>query len=229
MTDSKLEDAIAEANAQLDKHGVVVKGGNKYLMVKDRVIIFRSFFAETWGIDTEVVQADSQRVIVSAKIINDDGLTIGSGLGEEQRGSSGVNSTSALENAETSAIGRALASLGLHGGEYASADEMINAVNNQPRPTATQATPASGDWEDAIVPIGKNKGTRLGDLSEKQRTWYLENFTANENYPDSVAFRKACDECMGVTDAHADNLADEVSEQTADPITDPDLDEDVPF
>jgi len=35
-----------------------------------------------------------------------------------------VNTTSALENAETSAIGRALASLGLAGGEYASANEM---------------------------------------------------------------------------------------------------------
>ena len=49
---------------------------------------------------------------------------IGSGMAEEIRGSSPVNKTSALENCETSALGRALASLGLHGGEYASDNEM---------------------------------------------------------------------------------------------------------
>ena len=39
--------------------------------------------------------------------------------------------TSALENAETSAIGRALAALGLAGTEYASADEVANAITQQ--------------------------------------------------------------------------------------------------
>ena len=45
-------------------------------------------------------------------------------MAEEIRGQGLVNTTSALENAETSAIGRALSSLGLAGGEYASANEM---------------------------------------------------------------------------------------------------------
>ena len=45
---------------------------------------------------------------------------VGAGMAEEIRGQGMVNTTSALENAETSAIGRALASLGLAGGEYAS-------------------------------------------------------------------------------------------------------------
>lgn len=223
---SKLELAIADADAQLDANGVKVQGGKKYLMVKDRVIIFRKHYGDEWGIETSVLNTDNSRVAVQARVINCDGLVIGCGTGEEERSSSGVNSTSALENAETSAIGRALASLGLHGGEYASADEMIQAVNNQPQPIAR---PASGEWEDAIVPIGKNKGKTLGELGDRQRSWYLENYTANENYPDSIAFRKACDKCMGATNDHQDNLADEVSEQTADPISDPDLDEDVPF
>ena len=41
------------------------------------------------------------------------------------------NKTSAIENCETSAIGRALASCGLHGGQYASVDEIIKAKNNE--------------------------------------------------------------------------------------------------
>ena len=36
-----------------------------------------------------------------------------------------------MENAETSAIGRALAAIGLGGEEYASADEVLNAIKTQ--------------------------------------------------------------------------------------------------
>ena len=59
---------------------------------------------------------------------------IGSGLAEEVRGSSNVNKTSAIENGETSAIGRALASCGLHGGEYASIQELdkVKRIESQP-------------------------------------------------------------------------------------------------
>ena len=42
-----------------------------------------------------------------------------------------VNSTSALENAETSAIGRALAAAGYAGTEYASADELAKSANRK--------------------------------------------------------------------------------------------------
>jgi hypothetical protein len=62
--------------------------------------------------------------VVKARITDVEGKTIGSGYAEEIRGQGHVNQTSALENAETSAIGRALASIGLAGGEYASANEM---------------------------------------------------------------------------------------------------------
>ena len=42
-----------------------------------------------------------------------------------------INATSALENAETSAIGRRLSALGFGGTEYASADEVANAIQQQ--------------------------------------------------------------------------------------------------
>jgi hypothetical protein len=66
---------------------------------------------------------------------------IGSGYAEEIRGQGNVNKTSALENAETSAIGRALASLGLHGGTYASLNE-IDAVQRKTQAMAQQPAPA---------------------------------------------------------------------------------------
>jgi hypothetical protein len=59
---------------------------------------------------------------------------IATGLAEEKRTSSQINRTSALENCETSAIGRALAAFGLGGSEYASANEVQNAIHQQSRP-----------------------------------------------------------------------------------------------
>jgi len=70
---------------------------------------------------------------------------LGTGHASEVIGEGHVNKTSALENAETSAIGRALASMGIHGGEYASANELRDKPAN---PTAEALRDAE---EDAIL------------------------------------------------------------------------------
>ena len=67
------------------------------------------------------------------------------GHAEEYRADGKINKTSALENAETSAIGRALACLGLGGTEFASADEVARAISGQ-----KPAAPAPLD-EDAAI------------------------------------------------------------------------------
>ena len=85
---------------------------------------FRREHGTDFGIDTEILVNDGKRVVVKAIITDKDNRRVGAGMAEEIRGQGLVNTTSALENAETSAIGRALASLGLAGGEYASANEM---------------------------------------------------------------------------------------------------------
>ena len=109
-------------------HGVIQKGGKKYTEVFVRVEEFRKAFGTELGIQTEILKDEGGIVQVKANIIDkSNNAIIGSGLAEEVRGSSNVNKTSALENCETSAIGRALASLGLHGGQYASANEIDRA------------------------------------------------------------------------------------------------------
>ena len=116
--------AMNAANALTDTAGVKQKGGKKYLEVKHRVTVLRQTYGLEIGIDTELLLADEKHVRVAATVTDATGRVIGSGLAEELRGSSGVNATSAVENCETSAIGRALASIGLHGGEYASLNEI---------------------------------------------------------------------------------------------------------
>jgi len=125
-----------------DAPKVTQRGGKKYTQVQDRIEAFRKVFAFEYGIETKLLKDDGTAIMVQAIITNGDGRTIGSGLAEEVRGSSNVNTTSPIENGETSAIGRALASLGLHGGEYASANEM-DKVERMEKPPAVDPPPVT--------------------------------------------------------------------------------------
>lgn len=110
--------------------GIVPIHGKEYQTVPLRVKKFREAHPD-WTISTEIVKADDAFVIVKATILNDQGREIATGTAEERRGSTTINKTSALENCETSAVGRALAFFGLVGTEIASANEVADAINNQ--------------------------------------------------------------------------------------------------
>ena len=108
--------------------------GKEYKTVALRVNEIRDKLGYTVGITTEIVEANAEIVIMKASVTDKDGFVIGTGYAEEKRGSSMINKTSALENCETSAIGRALAACGYAGTEYASANEVENAIHQQNAP-----------------------------------------------------------------------------------------------
>jgi len=56
---------------------------------------------------------------------------ISTGYAEEKRTASRINQTSAVENCETSAVGRALAFCGFTNDQIASAEELSSALENQ--------------------------------------------------------------------------------------------------
>lgn len=97
--------------------GVVNLRGKQYATVGLRIHLFRERhpIAEGWGICTDV-QAGESVVVATATITDPEGRIVATGTAEEVRTSGrGVNATSAVENAETSAIGRALAVAGFSG------------------------------------------------------------------------------------------------------------------
>jgi len=103
--------------------------GKEYHTVAERVHAFRET-APDLTIETEIVRWEGDDVVVKA-CISDNGKLIATGLAHEVRGSTNINKTSHVENCETSAIGRALAAFGLAGTEYATADEVANAIAQQ--------------------------------------------------------------------------------------------------
>lgn len=121
-------------------HGIPQKGNKVYTQVVHRMQAFREHYGLEVGVDTQLILDDGQRVVMKAIITDNQGMIIGSGFAEEIRGQGRVNETSAIENCETSAVGRALASIGLSGGEYASMNEM-DGVGRKTQAQASTPTP----------------------------------------------------------------------------------------
>lgn len=118
--------------------GIVNIHGKEYFTVAKRIEMFREKHGMDVSVVTKIVENTPNRVVMKCKILH-NGAVIATGHAEEIRASSQINKTSAMENCETSAIGRALACLGFGGTEFASANEVEQAIHQREQPfTADQ-------------------------------------------------------------------------------------------
>lgn len=116
---------LLDANRAI--HTVNIKG-KEYAPVSERVAAFRGVCPD-YAITTEVVSYTDGEWVLKATISDDDGRILATGYASEKVGAGNINRTSALENAETSAVGRALGFLGIGiAASIASADEVTNAA-----------------------------------------------------------------------------------------------------
>lgn len=105
-----------------------------YVQVNERIKAFRMLYPEG-TIDTEMLSNDGEICVFKATV-SINGLVLGTGTAYEQKGSSFINKTSYIENCETSAVGRALAMIGIGiDTSVASYEEVANAINNQEMPS----------------------------------------------------------------------------------------------
>ena len=120
-----------------------------YETVESRLQKFILDFPD-FRISTELESFANDRFIVKAYIYRTfmDAVAFSTGLAEEKITDRGVNSTSALENCETSAIGRALANAGYATkGKRASREEMDKVQRlSKPAPTVKESKPADDLW-----------------------------------------------------------------------------------
>ncbi|MBJ64695.1 MAG: hypothetical protein CMB55_07885 [Euryarchaeota archaeon] len=91
------------------------------VVFKENKVITRAYLAE----QVDVIFTEEGKEIVQMKNVKSVGTS------EEDRDAHRINQTSAVENSETSAVGRMLANLGLHGGQIASAEEVSDALDTQ--------------------------------------------------------------------------------------------------
>ena len=105
--------------------------GNPYVLVCTRVVEFHKRYPKG-SISTKIEEIDDSRVLMTAEVRPNGVDRVFTGHAEETRSGSYINKTTAVENCETSAIGRALGLLGIGTEEsMASADEVANAISQQ--------------------------------------------------------------------------------------------------
>jgi hypothetical protein len=111
-------------------------------------------------IATELEVCEKDRYIVKAYLFKDaqQSTALSTGLAEEKVTDRGVNQTSALENCETSAIGRALANAGYAAkGKRPSREEMTKVVATKVVKPAAQEVKAD-DQDYWTTPVNEYKG-----------------------------------------------------------------------
>lgn len=140
-----------------------------YELVETRISKFYSLY-EDGRIQTENMSTKEDREkgiwVVKARLYTTQedqrlGLPKATGYAFEVDGGYGANKTSALENCETSAIGRALANMALHGSKRASREEMTKVERAvTPPKTAEKWDKPLIVWEEEIAKLDSVEGAR---------------------------------------------------------------------
>lgn len=136
-------------------------------------------------IDTQLLEATDKRFIVRTAIYRTylDASPFSTGLAFELVSDRGVNSTSALENAETSSLGRALANCGYAAkGKRPSQEEMAKVVKGdqmQPKPMYGKVGSKSAAIEMALRNDIKNNPWTAPEAKEDPVQWKVDDVAAS--------------------------------------------------
>jgi|14_taG_2_1085336.scaffolds.fasta_scaffold10129_4 hypothetical protein len=119
---------------QLKDKAVNIKG-KAYVQVSDRVLYFNDTYPNGHIITNLVSEPQDARVVIKATVVPDakNSDRFFTGYGQELVGDGFINKTSALENCETSAVGRALAMMGIGVIESIASVDEINKAKTSPQ------------------------------------------------------------------------------------------------
>ena len=182
--------------------------GKEYYTVVERLKMLKNDFKIDYSLTTDLLKCDDKVVVMKATLKIGDNVYTGHAM--ERFGSSKINTSSALENAETSAIGRCLSSASYFGSEFCSANELENALVQQDEITPEQENKIlKGELKEArdkadaehplantikktmqgkviddsgdVINFGKHKGSKWSDIDEGYLKWVAKN---NSKYGD---------------------------------------------
>tara|TARA_R110000744_G_C19285538_1_gene554074 strand:+ start:348 stop:863 length:516 start_codon:yes stop_codon:yes gene_type:complete len=109
------------------------------MTVAERINDMHAACKGVYSLTTELVKWEGDIVVMCATLVIPERGTF-TGHAYESSKTTQINKTSHLENCETSAIGRALAAAGYGGTEYATANEVQNAIHQQDTKSKAGAT-----------------------------------------------------------------------------------------
>lgn len=123
---------LQKANASIKTTDIK---GKAYAEVNERIKAFRMLFPNG-TISTDIVSLEDGVCVMKSIAMNEAGCILATGYAYEKEGSTFINKTSYIENAETSAVGRCLGMLGIGiDTSIASYEEVTNAMEQQEQMT----------------------------------------------------------------------------------------------
>jgi len=149
---------------------------DNYAPVADRLVLF---WADNPNgrIVTEIIVDDGTRIVFRAAVYRelDDDRPTATGYAEEIRGSSNVNRTSALENAETSAVGRALSNWKYQAStERPSREEMAKVARYEGQPTTMSPRSAAEPPSDKQFRMLKALGSTARPATKREASELID-------------------------------------------------------
>lgn len=125
----------------MPKYELVIDGG-EYAPVADRITLFYARYP-TGRILTRLISRTEQEITVQAFVFRslEELRPSATGLASERVGDSDVNTVACLENTETSAIGRALANLGLTASHNRPSREEMDKASRERARRVAEASP----------------------------------------------------------------------------------------
>jgi hypothetical protein len=181
MGDKRMTQKYESCIDGLSKQQSVPQHGKEYFTVATRHNLFMKYFNDEASINTDIIPElcnDKQVAVKCTIYIKTKTYT---GMALEEFGSNFINKTSALENAETSALGRALAAFGLHGTEFASADELINAKMNQNKTTTKKQFPKTNGKKNIKLDMELDMGRIKSDIQKIDDIYALRKWKAEHS------------------------------------------------
>lgn len=167
--------------------------GKEYAEVNQRIKAFRMVYPGG-QIITELMSNEGGVCVFKATVCDHTGFILGTGTAYEKESSSYINKTSYIENCETSAVGRALGMCGFGiDTSVASADEVLNAVNNQqpavkPYSGAQTASKFHKEKEpladpkdiDRIEQLAEQAGVEISKLEKKYKVKVISGLSPQQ-------------------------------------------------
>ena len=171
--------------------------GKEYYTVVERMGMLIKEHKEKYSINTDLVKFEGGVIVVKATLIIGSNSYTGNAM--EEIGSSQINNNSALENAETSSSGRALAFLGLLTDGIPSAEEISSALIQQDQKLQTALRELDG-----VSHLGSYQEwiTKHSDLFKKVKD---NNPIAYKSFQEKFSIIKSTLETKGVINGRKSN------------------------
>jgi hypothetical protein len=183
---------VSEPDKSLKDKAVKIKGKD-YVQVADRILYFNETYPKG-SIQTKLVSdPTAEVVIIKATVFPEDSGRQFNGYSQARWGDGAVNKTAALENAETSAVGRALAMMGIGVIESVASSDEMNKSTSYPQtagnfthpPTENQMTAIKG----YLVQLGVEEEKREEII--KQVTTFQKASTLVSELKEKMAKKRA--------------------------------------